>query len=148
MLNLEKYLDEIVNITSGCSGIVIVHNKPVSCANTPCNKCDCDNTNMTCIEYVGQWARSEYKEQFKLTQKERKFCELFETGWITRDYDNELWWYKGKPTKRDMIWGNTTGDEYIRLSTLSKFGINFEFITWSDEEPWAVEDLLKLEVEE
>ncbi len=26
--------------------------------------------------------------------------------------------------------------------------LDFEFIEWEDEEPWAVEDLLKLEVEE
>lgn len=84
------------------------------------------------------------QSQPKLTKRERAFCELITDGYIARDSDMEIWWHERKPYKEFGEWVN---NEYsIDVECFNE--IPFMFITWEDDEPWAVEDLLKLEVEE
>lgn len=47
--------------------------------------------------------------------------------------------------KEGACWNNEEGGFLGSLSRYFK-NVKFDFIKWSDEEPWAVEDLLKLEV--
>lgn len=84
------------------------------------------------------------QSQPKLTKRERAFCELIGDGYIARDGGENLFWYDEKPWKTGEVW-NCTG-EIITLEVFDE--IPFMFITWEDDEPWAVEDLLRLEVEE
>lgn len=118
----------------------------------------------------GQWIESRLKEKYggfddikvvkvqvfefpdqpkapKLTKRERLFCELVEKGFMARDKDGVCFWYDSKPHKTDGegIWSN---DGDVLLATKMTFDIDFNFIQWEDDLPWAVEDLLKLEVEE
>ena len=83
------------------------------------------------------------------------FCELAEYGYIARDEDGVLTLYLSKPLKnlRTYEWepdlskpGSTI--HYPIYGTPFMGDKNFSFINWEDEEPWAVEDLLKLEVRE
>lgn len=83
---------------------------------------------------------------FKLTKKERTFCELIRDGYIARDSNGEIWWYSYKPHKAAE--GDWDGSGEFILPLEMFHGISFTFITWEDEQPWAVEDLLKLEVED
>lgn len=85
------------------------------------------------------------KSKPKLTKRERAFCELIPDGYIARDKDTDLWWHEYRPIK-DGIREWAPGGEYINLELFDE--IPFMFITWEDDEPWAVEELLKLEVEE
>ena len=88
------------------------------------------------------------KSKPKLTKRERAFCELITDGYITRDGDMALWWNEYKPIK-DMDFYEWSGTDCGNLVNLELFDeIPFMFIQWEDDEPWAVEDLLKLEVEE
>ena len=96
-----------------------------------------------------------------LTRKERLLCELIETGYIARDEDGELWYFIAKPIKDTergrKAWDYPIDYEYYHscrlvfddiFETCCNDSINFSFITWNDEEPWAVKDLLKLKVED
>ena len=97
----------------------------------------------------------------KLTRKERLLCELIENGYIARDESGELWYFSKRPIK-DIDRGRKSWDyaiDYVDhhtcrlvyddiLETCCEDSLVFSFITWDDEEPWAIKDLLKLKVED
>ena len=87
---------------------------------------------------------AEHIEQPKLTKRERAFCEIVQTGLIARDEDGGIHLFEkaGDPYKSDREWlmESEYGD-YIRIKS-----DEFDFIRWEDENPWSIEDLLKLEV--
>ncbi len=143
MLNKEKYAKEIVEIAINSGELGVVNNKPVNCDEIECSECDfaCKK----CNENVLKWANSEYIEQPKLTPEERRFCEYIKNGYVARDKNEGIYWYKEKPMKDASEWDSV--GYAIWMKTLPDTP-QFEFIKWTDEEPWAVEDLLKLEVEE
>lgn len=84
----------------------------------------------------------EYKEQQKLTKRERAFCEYAETGYIVRDSFGWLFWTKNMPEKDEDEW-IPQNNKFHRLDIEI-----FKFITFKDEEPYSVEEMLKWEVEE
>ena len=95
-----------------------------------------------CREKLKKWMNSEYIEKPKLTQKERQFCELVRTtSWITRNKSGYLYLHNIKPIKSSSVW---LTNESIIIDMY--FNLDFDFIKWEDEEPWLVENLLKLEV--
>lgn len=113
--------------------------------------CECGKCS-SCEKIVFEWLYAEHIEQPKLTKRERAFCEAVQVGWIARDECGELYWYGDKSgPKKD-------GDHWVRLhknvgdlkacSIIHKSWEIFDFIKWEDEKPWAVTDLLKLEVME
>ena len=61
--------------------------------------------------------------------------------WIARDKDGRLCVYPGKPSKAVTAWGSTLGHMFFDL-----YNHLFQMIRWEDDEPWKIEDLLKLEV--
>lgn len=145
MLNKEKYASKIIEIVIEGSGIGMVNGKITPRDDIGCNECDWYV--LDCDAQFKEWANSEYIERPKITPKEKQFLELVETGWITRDFNTILYFYTDKPYKSDTQWGISTGTS-AKLAELKLFDIKFDFIRWKDEEPWSVEDLLKLEVED
>lgn len=149
MTNFEYYKDKILEITKTNYGFAFIDNKPVSCRYMRCSDCEFNNFNCVCGVERTKWLYEEHIEQPKLNKKERQFCELVETGWIVRNSDGKLTLFGNKPAKNyTSCWG---GQYYhhINSSFFTKYiNCNFSFITWEDEEPWSVEELLKLEVEE
>jgi hypothetical protein len=138
MTNFEKYQKEILNIVSKQS-LAVKEGKPAPCDDTNCNECILNVKQ--CGREIIKWLYAEAKPI--LTAKERAFCEIVGEGYISRDKDGELFYSQSdKPYKDDEIWVVDCND-YITLP-----GDLFKFITWEDKEPWAVEELLKLEVEE
>ena len=85
---------------------------------------------------------SEYKPELVLTAREKHFVEFAQEGWLGRSISNVLYWYKSKPEKGRGSWSGTVHS--FECEVLDNL---FSFITWEDEEPWAVEDLRKLKVE-
>lgn len=138
MLNIEFYKEELKKIieTDGFD-VGIVGNKPVSCHKEMCSKCSSDCSHVKLLE----WMLEEHKME-KLKKRERTFCELVQTGFIARDYDGSLWFFKRKPKKEQKKWKGTS------INVITNFDIGFSFITWEDAEPWSIEELLNLEVEE
>lgn len=138
MTNFEKYQKEILNIVSKQS-LAVKEGKPASCDETNCNECMLDVRQ--CGRELIKWLYAEANTI--LTAKERTFCEIISEGYIARDKDGDLFYSQSdKPCKEDEIWV-VDYNNYIALPEDL-----FKFITWEDEEPWTVEELLKLEVEE
>lgn len=138
--NFEFYKNEILEISGNKMEIAVVNNRPVPCEEVDCTACDFRDG---CGEWdVVAWLYAEHIEQPKLTKRERAFCEAVQTGWIAMDEDNALYWYSDTPEKHNEAWG---GRHYTKISYMN---LGFSFIKWEDEKPWAVEDLLKLEVQE
>lgn len=150
MTNFEYYKEEILEITNKGYAVAVIDNKPMECpAITYCDECQF-KSRISCMRDRMKWLYEEHVEKPKLTKKERQFCELVDTGWIARDYDEKLFFYQiNKPCKNGTYW-KTKGNRYQNLSQIMFMDIDldFTFITWEDEEPWSVEELLKLEVEE
>lgn len=61
--------------------------------------------------------------------------------WIARDKDGRLYVYPGKPLKAITKWGSGLGLKFFDL-----FDHLFQMVRWEDDEPWKIEDLLKLDV--
>ena len=61
--------------------------------------------------------------------------------WIARDEDGRLCVYPGKPLKVTTKWGSGLGHRFFDL-----FDHLFQMVRWEDDEPWKIEDLLKLDV--
>lgn len=141
MTNFEKYKDEILDITK-TSWVKVTKDGKVTACSEKCGDCAFYYDNVGgCRNAFIKWLYAEAKPI--LTAKERAFCEIVGEGYISRDKDGELFYSQSdKPYKDDEIWVVDCND-YITLP-----GDLLEFITWEDEEPWAVKELLKLEVEE
>lgn len=74
-----------------------------------------------------------------LSEAERVILENIdkEYKWIARDSSGMVCGHKNKPEKRERTWlqcGYTYLDAFNHL---------FQFITWQDEEPYNIEELLK-----
>lgn len=91
---------------------------------------------------------AESKPVPKLNTWEHLFCRLAGEGYIARDDDVTVYWFYEKPTK-DHGWRNWQSDGiYLNLDEKPFSKLKFPFIQWSDNEPWSVEELLKLEFED
>lgn len=114
----------------------VVKGKLVQCVDTSCEECDFGGLNCCSISRM-KFLYQEYDEPVVLTDDEKSLCKLLCGGWIARDSDGKLWWYKKKPTK------GTVGSWLDRSGSASEISspfpqCKFDFIRWEDEEPWEV----------
>ena len=116
------------------------------CSYIRCKKCVVYDGN-NCQKGVFEWLMAEHVDKPKLTRKERQFCELVGTGYIARDYNGNIYYYNNRPDKEGKLWYSIPKNS-INLKYILFSDNHFKFIEWSDKEPWAIEDLLKLGVEE
>lgn len=139
--NFEFYKDEILEITRTGVRIAMVEGKLRSCAGLGCDDCDfgCE-----CMEKTFEWLYAEHIEAPKLTKRERAFCEAVQTGWIARDCDMFLYYFDHKPILNRGEWD--AEGYHVNMMALG-LKDSFMFIKDTDAECWAVEDLLKLEVQ-
>ena len=141
MKNWEKYEERLKEI--GTCFAATKDGTVDECARTNCSVCTFYNLDISCELSRIKWLYQDYIEEPKLTKRERMFCELMQTGWIAKNQNGIVWIFSNKPHKvRDDWFGHsiTRATEWFKL--------NFDSIKWEDEEPWTVEDLLKLEVED
>ena len=147
MKNKEKYAKEIMDIA--CSGNSIAITKEggriAPCCDTFCVECLFGGGN--CKEKVREWAESEYIEKPVISKRDKAFLEYIGTGinYITRDMDGGLFIYISKPHKLIDCW-ESSGCESDK--SLKSFKLYFPMVKWSDDSPWLIEDLKKLEVVE
>lgn len=142
MTNFEYWKDRILEINED-AGIAIINGKPCNCSIKECEHCDIFLKGKTCRQKFVEWLYSEHEEKPKLTKRERKLCEALETGWIAANKSGKVYWYSSLPIKGDNAYVNCGKSMY-----LSGAVFHFDFIDFEDEEPWMVENLLQLEVEE
>lgn len=150
MKNKEKNASKIVEIA--CKGhdfgVDKNTNEVVDCRVTPCPTClflNMDN----CYKARRQWAESEYIEKPVISKRDRAFLEYLkeEYKYIARDKNNVLCVYNKEPYKAEecTMWRV----EQLRCYILNNhFNIDLPMIKWSDDKPWLIEDLKKLEVVE
>lgn len=86
------------------------------------------------------WKRD---DEPRLTEDEKAILRNIDKKykWIARDKNNMLYVYQNKPYK-----GKTSWHEYHYIvKGLDVFTDLFKFITWEDEEPYLISDLLEVE---
>lgn len=85
------------------------------------------------------------REEPTITSIERVLLENVEKKYkyIARDHDLALFIFGESPTKENMMWLRKP-DSYVASFTV--YGHLFPMVKWEDEEPWKIEDLLKLDV--
>ena len=81
----------------------------------------------------------------KFTEEDKKFISLLkpEWKWVARDWNNNLYLYKTKPTKGGKVWITNSVDGFYRLMFGSYFKDVYSLdldnlfcnIDWKDEEP-------------
>lgn len=153
MKNKEKYMTEIIDAClDGMTIAVKADGKPCICQKTSCKECIFyDRTNpYTCLsrDKVRAWADSEYIERPVISKRDKAFLKYLreEYEFIARDENGTLFVYETQPKKVNACW-NSVGlisERYLYVNR--NFNVDFPMIKWSDEEPWTIEDLKKLEV--
>lgn len=149
MKNKEKYAKEIVEIACSGHSIAIIKESGniVSCGDIKCNLCLFYNSN-NCYEKIREWAESEYIEKPVISKNDRTFLDYLIDRWkyMARDnISNIVYVFTEIPEKSEVGYFAYTG-EARRIS--SDFNVDFPMVKWSNEEPWLIEDLKKLEVVE
>lgn len=142
--NMEHFRSEIEAVGHD---FALINGKVAKC--NRCAKCDFetepDEKWESCTIKRVRWLMSEYKPEPVLTAREKHFVEFVQEGWLARDEGDYLNYFHGEPCKDDEKW--LTGD--WRMSFwMMQLNDMFPFITWEDEEPWALEELRKLKVQE
>lgn len=148
MKNKEKYEKEIMNIACNGDSIAVMEKsgRVVPCNETECSLCLFRDSD--CREKTRDWAESEYIEKTVISKRDRMFLDLLKDRWkyMARDnISNAVYVFTEIPEKREVGHIAYTG-EARRIS--SDFNVGFPMVKWSDEEPWLIEDLKKLEVVE
>lgn len=150
MKNKEKYAKEIVEIA--CSGDALavskVTGKPISCTKSSCEHCNCYNDFLCEENRLREWAESEYIEKPVISKRDRAFLEYLRDRWkyMARDnISNAVYVFTEIPEKSEGGHYAYTG-EARRIS--SDFNVVFPMVKWSNDKPWLIEDLKKLEVVE
>lgn len=80
------------------------------------------------------------REEHNLTEREVEVLNALHTlgcEWLVRDKDNRLFAYRHKPSKRNIGWFR-----FGSLTILVEENL-FTFITWENEEPVSIKELLK-----
>ena len=101
-----------------------------------------------CKEKRREWAESEYIEKPVISKMDRSFLDYLRDRWKYMERDNIsniVYVFTEIPEKSKFGHFAYTG-EARRIS--SDFNVVFPMVKWSDEEPWLIEDLKKLEVVE
>lgn len=142
MKNKEKNSKKIVELACDGDGIAVdKHSGTVdSCRCIPCSNC-LFNDNKDCDKGRREWAESEYIKKQVISKSDKAFLEYLreEYKYIARDKNDILCVFKSAY----WYWGDGS---YFRLNP--HFDIDFPMVKWSDEKPWLIEDLKRLEVVE
>lgn len=145
MKNKEKFSKEIVEIACGGNDVAVCKStgKPIDCYDIECDECSLLG-DKSCTKSRREWAESEYIEKPVISKKDRAFLEYLgkELKYIVRSKSDNLMAFQNSAEKREDGWGIGSG----ALKSLQKFNIDFPMVKWSDDSPWLIEDLKKLEV--
>lgn len=149
MKNKEKFEKEIVEIACGGNDVAVRKStgKPIDCCDIECGECSLLG-DKSCTKLRREWAESEYAEKLVISKMDRSFLDYLRDRWkyMARDnISNTVYAFTEIPEKRKFGHFAYTG-EAKRIS--SNFNVVFPMVKWSDEEPWLIEDLKKLEVVE
>lgn len=147
--NKEKYEKQILTFAckSESFGVDEETREIEECIHIKCTKCKFYAPGKTCEEHRREWAESEYIEKPVISKKDRSFLEYLSVNiqYIARDMSGRLYMYVRKPYKQIDCWSSSACETE---KALWMFNVDFPMVKWSDEDPWLIEDLKKLEVVE
>lgn len=154
MTEREFHAKEILDVACNGQKIALVKEtgKIVNCMTLQCEKCGfaINGLPANCEETTREWCASEHIERPKLTKNEKMLLSLLDERWkyMARDQDENLFIFERRPSKDyDInIWNNTRSPYVSRVDVLIRD--SFSMVKWEDENPWSIEDLKKLPVEE
>ena len=148
MTNREKFAEQILDIACSRDRLAVYEKtgEPAYCSKIKCAECmflkSCRE------ETTMEWAKSEYIEKPKISESDRRFLDYIpdKYKYMARDERGALFAYINKPRKDNVCcsWFSDAHEMVIP----SDYKVAFPMVEWDDEEPWAIEDLKKLEVEE
>ena len=152
MKNKERFAKEIAELACNEPNIAVskATGSPINCNIIKCDCCALYKGGIynddTCCGALKKWAESEYIEKTVISKKDRAFLEYLgeELKYIVRSKSDTLIAYQNSAEKREDGWVIDSG----AIKSLQKLNIDFPMVKWSDEEPWLIEDLKKLEVVE
>lgn len=146
MKNKEKYAKEIMNIACSGSRIAVMKGsgRIVPCDGILCSVCLFSSD---CRKNIKDWSESEYIEKPVISKKDRMFLDYIDKkfNYIVRTSTGDIRLFAVKPRKGQYEWRS---DYPSFTSLLDSLNIDLPMIKWSDEKPWLIEDLKKLEVVE
>lgn len=145
MLNAEKYKDELKSLNDVDKLWYSAFDKRNmtfgSCLDVKCENC-AFNGGKGCNNARYNWLLSEYVETILLTELEYNILKFLADNtsnmYITRNKLGNLYLHKGTP-KNDKVNGLWIGEYPTSLIPFNKL---FKFITWEDEKPYAIKDIL------
>lgn len=145
MKNKEKYAKEIMEVA--CSGDSIAVTKGseriVKCGSIACSECLFAPPN--CVKEIREWVEQEHIEKPVISKRDRAFLDYINANvrYIARNMDGSLYVYISKPYKIIDCW---CSDEFEKSKSLRMVDIDLPMVKWSDDSPWLIGDLKKLEV--
>lgn len=148
MKNKEKFEKEIMEIACKYGAVNERTGELKGCSEIACEYCLFRyRSKGSCKEEMKAWLESEYIEKPVISKKDRAFLEYLNANinYIARDMDGSLYVYIRKPFKVFDYW-KVVGFE--KSKSLRMVGIDLPMVKWSDDSPWLIEDLKKLEVVE
>lgn len=148
MKNKEKYASEIIEIACKYGAVNERTGELKGCSEIICEHCLFRERGISrCKEKMKEWLESEYIEKPVISKKDRAFLEYLNANnnYIARDMDGGLYVYIRKPFKTFDFW-KVVGFE--KCKSLRMVDIDLPMVKWSDDKPWLIEHLKKLEVVE
>ena len=147
MKNKEKYAKEIMEFACSVDSIAVTKGSEriVKCSSIACSECLFAPPN--CVKEIREWVEQEYIEKPVISKRDRAFLDYINANvrYIARNMDGSLYVYISKPYKIIDCW---CSDEFEKSKSLRMVDIDLPMVKWSDDSPWLIEDLKKLEVVE
>lgn len=146
MKNKEKYASEIIEIACKYGAVNERTGELNGCSEIICEHCLFRERGiMRCEEKMKVWLESEYIEKPVISKRDRAFLDYINANvhYIARDLDGVLYVYTNNPCKANNYWSTT---EFEINKGLRMVDIDLPMVKWSDDSPWLIEDLKKLEV--
>lgn len=149
MKNKEKYAKEIIEIACKYGAVNERTGELKGCSEIICEHCLFRKKGKSrCKEKMKEWLEQECIEKPVISKMDRSFLDYLRVRWkyMARDnISNTVYAFTEIPEKSKFGHFAYTG-EARRIS--SDFNVVFPMVKWSDDSPWLIEDLKKLEVVE
>lgn len=148
MMNVEKYIDDILKTTNCDFGFNKHDRKIINCDSKFCEDCLFSQKSRkidepSCNVAKLKWLISENKDPIKLNRLEYEILKFIEFGYIARDEDGNLFAFCLKPKKVGNIWDCDIKKNATYSYDLTLFNRLFIFIKWEDAEPTSIDEILQ-----
>lgn len=144
MLVKEKYANELIEFAINRNEIAVDKDTKqiTSCSNLACSQCLFDVDDNGCLNKAQKYFNTEYIEEPLLSDIEYIILKNIENKWkyITRDKSTGLYLHDMKPCKMSNHWCTRDCGSWENFWAFKHL---FQFLQWTDKEPYLIEDLLK-----